>query len=1107
MIKPERRKVAVLFADIKGFTTLSEFLDPEDLQELVDTIFRDFRYIIESNGGYLDKIIGDAIMAVFGVPSSKGDDTRRAVLTALQMQDTLRRINEEKKIDIKLRIGINYGEVLWSSIAGEKPTVIGDTVNVAQRVEELVEPGRVFVTESIYQLEYRNFYFVEVGLFKLRGRDEPVKVFEVLSEKIHVNEFSIRGRFVTPFTGRVLEMEDLLSWFKFIMENPKIYSLILWGEAGIGKTRFSSEFNNVINDNFKDLKTFLVKCDPVKQRPFYVLKALMGFLLEEMFGKEYALPKVIDVFVNDFGILEVEAEILARRIELFLKGELTLTQSDILLEFISQIKVILENFARNRRGVVIFIDDSQYADSETLEFFSRLKKEEFDTLILLFFSSREKLMFLDFDKEIQLSGLGEDFIREVCVTILGVEKENISRDFISWIEAKTRGNPYFVEELVYYLKTKDLLDLNPLRLKSEDVSVPESVSGVLLSLVDELQEDVREVIKTASVVGKNFWKNFLERILRRSIEYELSILVKEGLIVPQIQSYLKDDEEYTFRNDLLRESVYSLLTKKEKENLHKIVAEELERITEKDEHLLYLTACNFDKAANREKAHYYYELAGDKAFLKGYYSYALKAYEAIEPNEEIFYKIAQCLEGLGEFEKSKEIILCNLERLEENSLLRTKFEILLSGILEKEHKFQEAFNFLERASNSEDPDLRAYAIYKKAWVYFRMGDYEKAMEFAHASMKIIEDFGLSSRDAIKTLGACFTLLGIINQSKGDEKNLMDALEYYEKARILFEEIGEVISQAKILINISQILLALQKYTEAESYLQESFEVVKKSGSRFLMAVVLNNLGRVYYNSRKHVEKAREYYHEAYNIFRSLNLQDYCIDTGFNLAGFLIEQGEYDKAQEILDNISKNAHELNQYRRGLFYILGALLFFRSGLYDQALSYFEKAQSIYESLSSKDRIFQVKTYLGAIAYLRGDEGSAISYVLDALNFLTEADVKIPRVVDSLIVNGLVQFLCRRKIEFPEFVDIEAFREEVRYHAMDIKLSWTVLLKFTKNKGISELGDLFTREQLKDLHVSQNFPFFEEAQDLSGFLKLLDSWNAVLLKKLILAINRLT
>jgi len=124
-VKPERRIVAVLFGDIKGFTSLSEFLDPEDLQELIDSIFRKFKEIIERNGGYLDKFIGDAVMAVFGAPVSYGDDARRAVITAIAMQKHLEEVNTQRGTEVKMRIGINVGEVLWSSIAGEKPNRFG----------------------------------------------------------------------------------------------------------------------------------------------------------------------------------------------------------------------------------------------------------------------------------------------------------------------------------------------------------------------------------------------------------------------------------------------------------------------------------------------------------------------------------------------------------------------------------------------------------------------------------------------------------------------------------------------------------------------------------------------------------------------------------------------------------------------------------------------------------------------------------------------------------------------------------------------------------------------------------------------------------------------
>ncbi len=182
-IVPERRFVTILFADIKGFTSLSESLDPEDVEDIINSIFRTFREIIEGHGGYLDKFIGDAVMAVFGAPRSHSDDPRRAILSGLKMQGALKEFNEKHGLNLGLRIGINTGEVLWSSIAGEKPTVMGDAVNVAQRLESIGEPGKVFVSEKTMELAREFFEFISRGDTQVKGRREPVKVFEVRGEK------------------------------------------------------------------------------------------------------------------------------------------------------------------------------------------------------------------------------------------------------------------------------------------------------------------------------------------------------------------------------------------------------------------------------------------------------------------------------------------------------------------------------------------------------------------------------------------------------------------------------------------------------------------------------------------------------------------------------------------------------------------------------------------------------------------------------------------------------------------------------------------------------------------------------------------------------------
>lgn len=1102
MIRPERRNVAVLFADIKGFTSLSETLDPEDLQEIIDTIFREFKNIIEKNGGYLDKFIGDAVMAVFGVPLSKGDDARRAIVTALQMQELLKKINEKKNTDIKLRIGINFGEALWSSIAGEKPTVLGDTVNVSQRVEELAEPGKIYVTASVYEIENKNFYFREVGNFKVRGREEPVKVFEILGEKPNINEFSIRGRFVTPFTGREQEIEKLIKWYSQVRLSEGIFFVDIQGEAGIGKTRFCSELKLLISEKFPDARIFLLKCDPVKQKPYFLVSLLFNELLMTSLGERLSREKIKSFLIESFNISAIEAELLANRVLSFLGTELSFSSPESTSEYLSSLFQLL---AIKFGHIIIFIDDAQYIDKESFLFLTDLKGRVHKACVVFILATRDKIPMVHFEEEVYLGGLGEEFIREVCSTLLGVEKDGISQTFISEIAEKTKGNPFFIEELIYFLNSKGLIDYNPVRFKSTEFSIPETVAGVLLSIVDELPESTREVVKTASIFGRNFWKKILERVLGRNIEYDLALLEKEGFIIMQDSSYLREDNEYVFKNELLRETVYSLLTRKERESLHRMVAEELERIPDKDEHLLFLTAYHFEKGANVEKARFFFELAGDKAFNKGYYSYALKAYESLEADPEVNFKIAQCLEGLGEYEKAKEIINSSLPLICEDSTISLKYEVLLASILEKELKFEEAFKFLEKASNSIDPELRAYAIYKKAWVYWRLGNVEKSKEFANESIHTIEKSGLSSREALKTLGACFNLLGNILQTQGEKSSLVYALDYYEKARLLFEEIGENISQAKILINISQIYVSLQDYKSAETYLMDALEVVKKSGSRFLLAVVLNNLGRVYYSSREHIDKAKEYLFEARNLFITLNLPDYRIDTELNLTGILIDTGELKLAREILSSIDLTLIEFNQSRKALYGILKALLAYRDMDFDSSEEFFEESLRIYRNLEIKNRIFQVMSYLSAIKLFKGESDASLSLALESFSYLSEEDMSLPRIVEAIIINAAVLYLHGLDIWDVKHIDLERFTDIVKGLPIEIRLIWLALVINMKGVKKKVYFDVVTAEEVRKLVCLEHYPVFCEENPFSELMGYIESNKALLLKKILESINK--
>ncbi|MEK7467042.1 MAG: adenylate/guanylate cyclase domain-containing protein [Planctomycetota bacterium] len=174
----ERRIVTILFSDLSGFTTLSESMDPEDVADTVDALFRRFRSAIEAEGGTIDKFIGDAVMAVFGAPASHPDDPARAIRAGLAMQRELTAFNAERNISLRMRIGVNSGDVLWGGVGGDRATAMGDAVTVAQKLEGAARPGSVLVSGATRDAAGKGFRFEACDSVSVKGRPEAVEVFE-----------------------------------------------------------------------------------------------------------------------------------------------------------------------------------------------------------------------------------------------------------------------------------------------------------------------------------------------------------------------------------------------------------------------------------------------------------------------------------------------------------------------------------------------------------------------------------------------------------------------------------------------------------------------------------------------------------------------------------------------------------------------------------------------------------------------------------------------------------------------------------------------------------------------------------------------------------------
>jgi class 3 adenylate cyclase len=263
-LSEERRTVTVLFADIKGFTKFSESRDPEEVADIVESLFKRLAAVVESHGGHVDKYIGDAIMAVFGVPTSHEDDPARAVLCGIKIQEEMEKFRKERGMSLQLRVGINTGEVIWGELTGGARTVIGDTVNVAQRMESMAEPGSIVVGSQTRELAAAGFDFRKLAVTQVKGRTQAVSPYQVVSER-HDGPF---GGKVMPCVGREEELRFLMNAYERVLTEHAPLLVIVSGEPGSGKNRFYHAFGTMLHSRHETIRVRFGRCASIGGDPF-----------------------------------------------------------------------------------------------------------------------------------------------------------------------------------------------------------------------------------------------------------------------------------------------------------------------------------------------------------------------------------------------------------------------------------------------------------------------------------------------------------------------------------------------------------------------------------------------------------------------------------------------------------------------------------------------------------------------------------------------------------------------------------------------------------------------------------------------------------------------
>ncbi|MEO8229854.1 MAG: adenylate/guanylate cyclase domain-containing protein [Chloroflexota bacterium] len=580
-----RKTVTILFSDVTGSTALGERLDPESLRALMARYFAAMRAVIQAHGGTVEKFIGDAVMAVFGIPIVHEDDALRAVRAAAEIRGVIAELNielrQERGLELMFRTGVTTGEVVAGDPARGETLVTGDTVNTAARLEQAARPGDILIGATTLRL-VRDAVIVErVAPVVAKGKLVPGDAYRLVDVRSQV---AGRSRHLeAPMVGRDGELSRLLRAFDQTVQDrsPQLFTLL--GAAGVGKSRLVAEFLDSIVSAALVLRG---RCLPYGEGITYwplrdVVHAAAGIAEED--SREVAREKLSRSMGGDRD-REVVTSSLASAIGL---SDAAAGQREIFWAA----RRLLEHVARDRPVVVVW-EDIHWAEQTFLDLIEDIADLSRDAPLLVLCPARPELL----DKRL---GWGGGKLNSTTVLLEPLSSSVIGRllDALPGgiavppalggrIIAAAEGNPLYLEEMLAMLVDDDLLALQDGRWifagQLDQVHVPPTVQALLAARLDQLDPNERVIAERASVVGRVFEESAVEELTpadtRAEVSRALVALVRKELVRPD-RSELTTGDAFKFRHILIRDAAYDGLPKRERADLHETFATWLERVS------------------------------------------------------------------------------------------------------------------------------------------------------------------------------------------------------------------------------------------------------------------------------------------------------------------------------------------------------------------------------------------------------------------------------------------------------------------------------------------------------------------------------------------------
>jgi class 3 adenylate cyclase/tetratricopeptide (TPR) repeat protein len=585
-----RKVVTVLFSDISGSTALGQALDPESLQEMLSRYFAEMKEVVERHEGLVSKFIGDAVMAVFGLPRVHEDDALRAVRAAAEMRETLARLSDEFAsawgVTFAVRIGINTGEVLARRPDAGQSLVVGDAVNTAARLEQVAEPGEILIGDHTYWLVHEAVTAERVGPLHLRGIAAGVPAWRLKQVVPHAPGRS--RRLDSPLIDRERELSALEDAFTRASDAGSCELATVLGPAGVGKSRLTGELLSRLRSRATVLQG---RCLPYGEGITFwpIVSVLMDAVgTRERVSEHEARRRMSELVAGDAETDRTESELVCETLVPLLGVG---TEAAGMRETYWAVRKLLERLGARRPLVVVF-DDIHWGEASFLDLLEYLAAWIRSAPVLLLCQTRPELLdarpgWMATEQNASVVTLQPLSAPQTESLIRGlVGGADLPHEARTRIAARAEGNPLFVEETLRMLVDDGALQQMQSRWTvTEDlttISIPPTIHALLTARLDRLEPEERGVIERGAAIGRSFWWGAVSELsspeVRPRIGACMQSLVRKQLIEPY-QSEIPQEDAYRFTHILIRDAAYQGIPKAHRARMHEQLADWIEAKT------------------------------------------------------------------------------------------------------------------------------------------------------------------------------------------------------------------------------------------------------------------------------------------------------------------------------------------------------------------------------------------------------------------------------------------------------------------------------------------------------------------------------------------------